>query len=303
MKISSSVIPAKFYSNSDTQKMDIIKENKNKSGIYRWVNKVNNNSYIGSAINLSRRLYSHYHGNKSNIILQQAILKHGLSNFSIEILEYCDKSVLIEREIFYINSIKPEYNINPIAGSSLGAKHSEETRKKISDALKGRFTGENNSQYGLKGEKSFHFGKLRSKETREKMSKAKGSTIYVYNLDIILLNTFFSAKGAAKYFFCGHVTIIKYARSNYIFKNEYILSLEPLKSNFTPILPKSYTIYIYSLDNQLLHTFNSSRVAAKHFDVDSKTILNYTKSGKIFQKKFILSLIELSSSSSDLPPS
>lgn len=52
---SQSFVPVKSYSNVDLQKKNILKENKGKSGIYRWVNNVNGNSYIGSAINLNVR--------------------------------------------------------------------------------------------------------------------------------------------------------------------------------------------------------------------------------------------------------
>lgn len=43
------------YSNVDTQKLAIVYDNKNKSGIYRWINLNNQNSYIGSSIDLARR--------------------------------------------------------------------------------------------------------------------------------------------------------------------------------------------------------------------------------------------------------
>jgi len=79
-------------------KKEIFKDNKGLSGIYRWINLVNKKSYIGLAINLNNRLNEHYRGDKSNIILQQALKKYGLNNFSIHILEYCDKSSLIEKE-------------------------------------------------------------------------------------------------------------------------------------------------------------------------------------------------------------
>lgn len=36
-----------------------------------------------------------------------------------------------ERENYYITTLQPEYNILQKAGSSLGYKHSEETRKKM----------------------------------------------------------------------------------------------------------------------------------------------------------------------------
>ena len=49
-----------------------------------------------------------------------------------------------------------------------GKRHTEETRKKISESLK----GENNPMYGRTGENNPFFGKTHSKESRKKMSKA-----------------------------------------------------------------------------------------------------------------------------------
>ena len=37
----SSLIPLKIYPNGDLCKQDIMKENKRKAGIYRWVNNIN----------------------------------------------------------------------------------------------------------------------------------------------------------------------------------------------------------------------------------------------------------------------
>lgn len=54
-----SMIPIKIYPNPDTMKLDILKENQ-KSGIYRWVNTINGKSYIGSSVNISRRLYKYH---------------------------------------------------------------------------------------------------------------------------------------------------------------------------------------------------------------------------------------------------
>jgi len=42
--------------------------------------------------------------------INQAIHKYGLQEFKLEILEYCDKIVTLEREQFYLDKLKPEYN-------------------------------------------------------------------------------------------------------------------------------------------------------------------------------------------------
>jgi group I intron endonuclease len=68
---------------------------------------------------------------KNNMRIYKALLKYGYSNFMLEILEYCEKSCLIEKEQYYLDLLKPEYNILSKAGSTLGFKHSEETKAKM----------------------------------------------------------------------------------------------------------------------------------------------------------------------------
>jgi group I intron endonuclease len=112
------------YTNMLKYKNRIYKENKNKIGVYRLTCNKNGKIYIGSSVNLSRR-FSHYYSNKtmlnklkvSKSFIYSALLKHGHVNFSLEILEYCEKDVLIEREQYYMDLLKPEYNICKIAGS------------------------------------------------------------------------------------------------------------------------------------------------------------------------------------------
>ena len=117
-------IPLLTYSNADTEKQSIFKDNKRKCGIYRWVNNLNGKSYVGSATNRICRFYQYYSFKTLEIYLKNrksaiysALLKYGYSNFSLEILEYCDSSNLIEREQFYMDLLRPEYNILKTAGS------------------------------------------------------------------------------------------------------------------------------------------------------------------------------------------
>lgn len=61
----------KFYYNAGILKAMIYEENKNKLGIYRWHNLINNKSYIGSSKNLTDRFNGYY----STRHLIQAFLK------------------------------------------------------------------------------------------------------------------------------------------------------------------------------------------------------------------------------------
>ena len=70
-------------------------------------------------------------------LIARALIKYGYSNFQLEILEYCKPSNCIDRQQYYIDLFKPEYNILKIARSKLGLKYSVEIRKKISLSLIG----------------------------------------------------------------------------------------------------------------------------------------------------------------------
>ena len=75
----------------------------------------NQKSYIGSSLALSQRLkyyFSQQSLKSSDLVINQAILKHGLANFNLEILAYCQKSQLAAKEQYYISEYQPEYNIN-----------------------------------------------------------------------------------------------------------------------------------------------------------------------------------------------
>ena len=121
--ISNKVEPIKIYNNSLLNKFNVLDDNLGKSGIYRWVHGIKNKSYVGSSINLCHRLRNYYSINylkrrvlTSNSRIYTALLEFGYENFTLEILEYCDKNIIIEREQYYIDLLKPEYNIQSIAG-------------------------------------------------------------------------------------------------------------------------------------------------------------------------------------------
>lgn len=130
--------PVKIYKNADLDKSSIIKENTDLAGVYLWTNLVTGRRYVASATVLSDRLNVYYSPSKIISILSRsrshilsAILKHGMDKFSLSILEYCEPENCISREDFWIETLRPEYNILLKAGSSLGFRHSPETKKNL----------------------------------------------------------------------------------------------------------------------------------------------------------------------------
>lgn len=132
------VIPCITYTNLEKNKYIIYKENKDKPAIYRLNNLITGSSYIGSAIKLNERLTSYLSRRfltkeviRNHSIISNSLLKYDYINFSLDVLEYCKPYELITREQYYLDLLKPGYNINPTAGSRLGAKHSPETLLKF----------------------------------------------------------------------------------------------------------------------------------------------------------------------------
>jgi group I intron endonuclease len=151
-------------------KEEVLKENRNQSGVYRWVNNLNGKTYVGSGVNLAKRLVTYYNENELNRNprpIKDALLKYGHKNFTLEILEYCPKTKLLEREQFYLDLLVPDYNILKYAYSLLGFKHSQESLEKF----KAKIISPEHKEILS----SIHRGKLVSEETRNKLAAATAS--------------------------------------------------------------------------------------------------------------------------------
>jgi len=129
--------------------------------------------YVGSAINLKKRFYTHYNNsliNNNHPKFYNCVKKYGWSNFGFLILELIeDKSLLIEKENILLNKIfnNPSFidnslNILKFGNSWLNNKHSDKTKKLISDKMKGKKLSE---QHKLNISKSLTNKKL-SNETK-----------------------------------------------------------------------------------------------------------------------------------------
>lgn len=99
------------------------------------------------------------------------------------------------------------------------AKMSMNIRKAISDPIIRTKLSRANS-----GTKNPNFNKIVSTEILAKMSAAQETTIFVYDPNNSLVNTFSSVKKAGKYFNCFFTTIKKYTSIDHLFQEKWILS-------------------------------------------------------------------------------
>lgn len=157
-----------------------------KSGIYKILNKINGKAYVGSAVNLSLRWSRHRSmlnkGNHPNKYLQLSFDKNGLESFEFVIIEYCDRSTLLEREQFWIDNLKVcnrqyGYNTRTIAYSNVGLACSEETKIKISVKHKGKLkSSETKAKMS-----AWQIGRKMSEQAKENMRLAKLGNSYKRN--------------------------------------------------------------------------------------------------------------------------
>lgn len=120
--------------------MKAITKNLEFCGIYMLLNTKNGKRYIGSSINIRQRLWEHRaclrHNKHYNPYLQSSWNKYKEESFEYTILEKCKKEDRFDREQYYIDTLKPEYNIctdivyNPPSSEETIKKHSE-TRKRL----------------------------------------------------------------------------------------------------------------------------------------------------------------------------
>jgi group I intron endonuclease len=275
------------YENAETDKFQILTDNKDKAGIYQWKHKESSKIYIGSAFDLSKRLKNYFNPSylkQADNYIARALLVSKYAGFSFSIIEYIDisnldkeetRKVILEREQHFLNILfendVPRYNLLPVAGSMLGFKHDLET---ISNMSLER-SGENHPQFGkarspetkasisqaLSGENHPMYGKTHSVESREKISEAmtgennpnKGKT-----------------GENSPNFGKNH-------------SSEARAKMSAIKGGGT--------IYVYSKDHKLEKTYCSAREAAKYLGSSYPTILKYAKDGKLFRERWFLSLV------------
>ncbi len=158
------------------------------SGIYKIQSVISpERCYVGSAVHIRNRWTNHLKGLRNNKHgngrLQNHYNKYGKDDLVFIILEPCFPEFLLIREQYYIDTLKPFFNICKNAGNVLGLKRTPESRKKQSEL----YRGENSAMFGKrhtpesiklmseghKGHKSWNKGKKGvSETTSEKMRKA-----------------------------------------------------------------------------------------------------------------------------------
>lgn len=248
-------IPFVSYNDALSNKKKAIKENEKKSGIYCWTHLANNKSYIGSSINLGRRLRSYYnpifitHISRKNMIINKALIKYGYSEFKLEILEYCDPKELVKREQYYLDLLSPKYNVLKFAYSSLGYKHTEKTMVKVNKNL-------------------------------ANLNISKSIKVKITNLETNVLQEYASLREAAKHLDTNKTTLKKYIINSKPFKGIYKLESNLTVSNYESNYinhPNSVQIEVQDLELNTITCYTSMHATSRALGIGHSTISNFFK--------------------------
>ena len=158
-------------------------------GIYK-ITSPSGRVYIGQSINIERR-FRYYKGIacKEQIKIYNSLLKYGVDAHIFEVLELCETEQLNNRERHYqdlYDSVANGLNLLYVKSEHFNGGHSEESKKKISDSLKGRvFSEEHKYKIGLGNSRRIKspetiekhrlagLGKIVSAETKQKQSQSR----------------------------------------------------------------------------------------------------------------------------------
>ena len=131
-----------------------------KTGIYKLINKITGDFYIGSAsrIGKSNSLSGFYvrfdkhkrqlnNNSHYNSFLQRSWNKYGEKNFEFEILATCPPEYCVKLEQYFIDVLNPTFNIRKIADSNKGIKFTAEHKEKLSKSIKNSLKNKVDNSY------------------------------------------------------------------------------------------------------------------------------------------------------------
>lgn len=123
-------------------------------GIYKIECLITNNIYIGQTREFNKRKTSYKNcKNKSQQKITNSIEKYGWDNHKMELIHECSIEELNQLECHYIafyDTFNTKHGLNLTSGGDAPKMVSDETRKKISDNMIGKYVGDKNPFWGKK---------------------------------------------------------------------------------------------------------------------------------------------------------
>ncbi len=284
-------------------------------------NKINSKVYIGITGRTPKERWG-YNGNgyARNMHFNNAIKKYGWNNFEhIILFENLTKKEAIEKEkelIKFYDAINRDKGYNISHGGEGTNVISEETKKKLSESHKGIYPseetrkklsackkGKNNPNYGKKMTpeqkeilRNATKGRIRTEEEIRKFIKSRGNAVHQYDLNGRYLNTYDSARDAARKTNTDSSSLKQCCNKNHRHANNFIWRYE--KDGYAPhvdidiskeISPKKNMSPVnqYDLNGRYIRSFSSIKEAASYVNCSKSNIFDAVSGRQNTAKGFI----------------
>lgn len=201
-------------------------------------------------------------------------MKYGHNNFSIIILDILgpfdsvSKSDILNKEQYYIDLYKPILNLNPKAGSSLGFRHNEESKRLMAEFKTGKSLSEATKQplsELFSGELNRFWGKSHNSKTLAKMRSSKLGD----------LNPMFNKRKSPE--FIEQIYKDKFGENNPMFgKTHSSETLAKLRNK----------VYVYDAKTkELIKEYESIVMAKQDLHMGFDTLKKYCNTNKVYKGK------------------
>ena len=196
--------------------------------------------YIGQTCQKTNERWKNGIGYKRHPHFYKAIQKYGWDNFEHKILfdglSKLDADLIEVDLIYYYKKIDKSYNLAAGGEGYTGLRHSDETKKQISEKNRGKKRSEETKKRMsevMRGKPSWNKGKTFSKETRKKMSESsKKVSVVQYDLEGNIIKIWDSISWASKALKIGPINITRACRGDYKtagnYKWEYYERYKPI---------------------------------------------------------------------------
>lgn len=252
-------------------------------GIYKLTNLKNNKIYIGQSINIKNR-WNQHKNIKNNTVISRAIFKYGWDNFKKEVIEYCKKKELNEKEIYWINFynclIPRGYNVS-LGGQNTSNLEKIKRSKKIKFLLKNtnlsikqigeKFKISSNAISEINNGRTYWESNILYPIRQKKENKKENKFLFKQEWDRIKEKIIKKEKiiDIAKEFKCSISLVedINQGRVAYDPKLKYPLCVRNVRLKIKQI----------DKDNKLIKIYNSIAEASKITNIDSSSIAKVCK--------------------------
>lgn len=116
--------------------------------IYVWTNKINGKQYVGQVVSHRLDIREQRHLHDTDTVFDKAIHKYGEENFERKLIDVANsREELDEKEILWIKEYGTFGNGYNCTSGGKSCIVSEETKRKVSKAVKGKNVGSKNGRY------------------------------------------------------------------------------------------------------------------------------------------------------------